>query len=227
MQQLVQRHLDAKDCLVLLRTSHALAKAVVRHHTRRQRHALTWTWQAASHDAGNSMDSTPQAATAAALLVRWAPAELHVALRGTTRGKVGTAISLPPALLPLITSLRLSLMHLTPATMGLLHRCRRLHALGVDGCPHEDLAEEDEPTRSLAPLPLLRTFRCVAPERTCWNWPLQAWSRCHQRPGHLSQRLVRVGVSRHGRAGLLPWQQGPTARKLRHQPQARACATRS
>ncbi len=154
-RQLVQRHLDAKDCLALLRTSHALARAAVQHRTHQQRRALTWTWRA--HRRERSTLDTPQVTTAVSLLVRWAPAELRVVLSGITRDKVGTAsISLPAALLPLIISLRLKKMHLTPATMDSLQQCQRLHTLDVARC---SFPTAPPPARTLPALPLLRTFR--------------------------------------------------------------------
>ncbi len=161
-RQLVQRHLDAKDCLALLRTSHALARAAVQHRTRQQRRALTWTWWPQEPQWSHRFSSmdTPQTRTAASLLVRWAPAELRVVLHGTTRDDIGTAISLPAALLPLFTSLRLYRMHLRPATIDSLQRCQRLHTLDVD---HLTFAAApppaQQPARALQPLPLLRTFR--------------------------------------------------------------------
>ncbi len=153
MRQLVQRHLDAKDCLALLRTSHALARAAVQHRTHQQRRALKWTWQSRKRE-GSTLD-TPEVATAASLLVRWAPAELRVELLGYWAGPF-PAFNVPAALLPLITSLRLTCMHLSPAAMAnSLQQCRRLHTLDVDQC---SFAEAPQPTRDLQPLPLLRTF---------------------------------------------------------------------
>ncbi len=162
MRQLVQRHLDAKGCLCLLRTSHPLARAAVQHHTHRQRRALTWTWKATTlqdddEDERNSMDGTPRAATAASLLVRWAPAKLHVELHGAIRGNLGTTFALPAAVLPLITSIRLFRFSLTPAVTDSLQHCKRLELLDTDECPHFQLAQE--PARVLTALPLLRTFK--------------------------------------------------------------------
>ncbi len=176
MRQLVQQQLPRQDCLALLRTSHALGRAAVQHRTHPQppqrARALHWKWwptkpEGATIDLdANSVDVTPEAATAASLLVRWAPAELRVALHGTTWRKAlkrqGTAISLPAALLPLITHLHLQEMHLTPATLDLLQRCQRLHTLDVDKCTFGvGGGPSAPPARTLEPLPLLRTFRCA------------------------------------------------------------------
>ncbi len=160
MRQLVQRHLDAKDCLALLRTSHALARAAVQHRTHQQRRALTWTWQVRKLEGSkeySSMDA-PQAATAAALAVDWAPAELHVELWGPWDGRFAV-FSLPAALRSLITSLSLIHMHLAPAAMDSLQRCQRLHTLSVDRCPFAEAPLPlHQPARTLQALPLLRTF---------------------------------------------------------------------
>ncbi len=153
MRQLVQRHLDAKDCLAFLRTSHALARAAVQHRTHQQRRALTWRWWAQV----SSMDG-PQVATIASLLVRWAPTELRVVVMGAWPGQ-RTTLSLPVALLPLITSLRLLAMRLTPATMDSLQQCRRLHTLDVDECSFAAAPPPPKAARALQALPLLRTFK--------------------------------------------------------------------
>ncbi len=162
MRQLVQCRLGAEDCLALLRTSHALARATVQHRTHQQRRALTWTWEARKLEGSDAFSfiDAPQMTTATALLVRWAPAELRVALRGTWHFIQCTPeLSLPAALLPLITSLRLHKMHLTPAAMGGLQQCRCLHTLDVDECSFDEAPPPSHVARTLLALPLLRTLR--------------------------------------------------------------------
>ncbi len=158
MQQLVQRHLDGTTLLALLRTSHSLAQAVVQHHTHQQRSPLTWTWNAREdvvHSGASVMDEA-LVATAVSLLERWAPAELHITLRGVS-GAV-TSFSLPPTVLPPLTHLRLHHVHLTPAIMDSLQQCQRLHTLDVDECSTAG-APSQSPPHALQALPLLRTFR--------------------------------------------------------------------
>ncbi len=100
----------------------------------------------------------PQAATAASLLVRWAPAELHVALRGP-RNAPPAAVSLPPDLRPLITSLRLIQMRVAPATLeSCLQQCQRLHTLDVDACTFAASRRKRARPGTVQALPLLRTF---------------------------------------------------------------------
>ncbi len=190
MRQLVQRHLDATDCLALLRTSHALARAVAQHRMHQQRGALTWTCKARNLEGSEELSSMdgPQAATAASLLVRWAPAELRVALCGTW--PVCTLFSLPAALLPLITSLRLHQMHLTPAVMDSLQRCQRLHTLDVDECAFLEASRARPATQGLQALPLLHTFRCGNWCFAVVRYPVPQ-SRCSRRA-----RCVRAPAER-------------------------------
>ncbi len=161
MRQLVQRHLDGAALLALQRTSHSLAQAVVQHHTHQQRRALSWTWTACwGANSGVSGTDVVKAATAASLLERWAPAELHVTLQGSMFSQCWEAppFPLPPAVLPLITHLRLHKVHLTPAAVASLQQCQRLHTLDVEDCWAVD-TPEPSPPGTLQPLPLLRTLK--------------------------------------------------------------------
>ncbi len=189
MQRIVQ-HLDAGDCLALLRTSRQLGSAV------QHRGALTWTWRAPPDAEPNSMQ-TPQVATAASLLARWAPAELHVRLHGrvTPATKTGTAFSLPATLPPLITRLHLSCMHLTPKAMGSLLHCRRLHTLDIERCTH---AAAELQQVALPALPLLHAVRFVRPRSPCTRA-----RDSHPTPDHLLLHpSVLTGTSRpHRRTG--------------------------
>ncbi len=152
MRQLVQQHLCSDECVALLGVCRQLARAVVQHRTHGQESTtLHWTWRARQEDFPlRNTTAKPEVAVAARLLADWAPAELHVWLRGTAgptdalRGfddgepvPPGTAVSLPAALPPLITRFTLTRMHVTPGTMDLLQRCQRLRALDVDDCTLE------------------------------------------------------------------------------------------
>ncbi len=151
MRQLVQQHLSGDDCVTLLGTCRHLARTVVQHRTQPppQSRALHWNWRARDESTGSvsSTMATPQVATAARLLAEWAPAELHVSLSGTAEyslhgaGTPGTPTSLPVALLPLITTLTLTCMQVTPLTMEALQQCQRLHTLDVDECWFSDILD--------------------------------------------------------------------------------------
>ncbi len=160
MRQLVQQHLGSDECVALLGTCRQLGRAVVQHRTHdaeQHKEELRWAWRALRNNGSvSSTTATRQVATAARLLVEWAPAELHVSLSGTAKfslfgpGTPGTPISLPAALLPLITTLTLRRMHVAPSTMDLLQQCQRLRTLDVDEC---SFADADDRMRGLLRAP--------------------------------------------------------------------------
>ncbi len=154
MRQLVQDHLSGDDCVALLGTCHQVAKTTVQHRTHNGRQALWWS--------GWVPSNTLEDATTTRLMLERAPAELKVTLCGepaaAERSDLGDEShdesegseaprlfsptlelsSLPVALLPLISSLELTWLHLAPQSMEVLQRCRRLHTLDVDRCSFED-----------------------------------------------------------------------------------------